>query len=135
MATSVNPLSRLVVDEDAVNLELLASTLETNVRLDLRQGGFSFLHGVRASLTSKQQILVALLAQKALHLLEPQYPEALRPQELENVTGMKGGTLRPTLKALHDARMIRADEKKAYYVPAFAIEDVAAHVAPLGGER
>jgi len=133
MTVSVNPLARLVVDEAAVNLELLASTLEDKVRLDLRQGGFSFLHGVRARLTNKQQILVALLSQKALHLLDPQYPEALRPQELENVIGVKGGTLRPILKTLSDARMVRPDANKAYYVPAFALEDAAVQL-DLKGE-
>jgi hypothetical protein len=132
MAASVNPLARLVVDEAAVDLDLLASTLEDKIRLDLKQGGFAFLQGVRARLSSRQQVLTALLSQKALHLLDAQYPEALRPQEIENVTGVKGGTLRPILKVLTDGRVIRQDANKAYYVPGYAIEDAARFLGDRG---
>lgn len=125
MTASVNPLERLVVDEVAVDLELLASTLEGRIRLDLNQAGFTFLPGVRARLSNRQQVLTALLSRKALHLLDEQNPESLRPQEIEQLTGMRGGTLRPILKVLSDRRVIRRDPKKAYYVPGYAIEDAA----------
>jgi hypothetical protein len=120
---ATNPLERLVVDEAAVDLELLASTLEDKVRIDLKQGGFAFLQGVRARLSNRQQVITTLLAWKALHLLDEQYPEGLRPQEIENVTGVRGGTLRPILKVLSDRRIIRQDANKAYYIPGYAIED------------
>jgi hypothetical protein len=126
MGTSVNPLSRLVIDEAAVDLELLARTLEDKIRLDLQRGTFTFLQGVRARMTSRQQLLIALLSQKALHLLKNDIAEGLRPLELEEVTGVKGGTLRPILKSLSDGRMIRPNEQGAYFIPAFSLEDVAA---------
>jgi hypothetical protein len=125
MTELTNPLTRLVLDEAAVDLELLASTLEAKVRLDVRQGGVSFLQGVRSTLSNRQQILTLLLAQLALHILEPQHPAGLRPQEIEARTGIKGGTLRPILKTLTDDRVIRSDASKAYYVPGYAIEDAA----------
>jgi hypothetical protein len=123
-----NPLSRLVVDESVIDLELLAGTLEPIVRLDLRQGGFAFLQGVRQRLNTRQQVLVALLSQKALHLLDERLPEALRPQEIEASTGIRGGTLRPVLKRLSDGQTISQDASKGYFVPAFAIEDAAQQV-------
>src|SRR6266568_158949 len=98
VATTNDPLSRLVVDEAAVNRELLASVLETKIRLDLGAGSFSFLPGIRERMNTRHQVLIALLAQKALHLLNAKFNEGLRPQEIEFVTGIKGGTLRPILK-------------------------------------
>jgi hypothetical protein len=125
MAASVDPLARLVVDEAAVDRELLATVLEDRARLDLSSGTFAFRPGVRDGLNSRQQVLVALLAQKALHLLKPHFPEGLRPQEIEIATGVKGGTLRPLLKVLIDRRLVRQGQDKAYIVPGYAIEDAS----------
>src|SRR6266436_3535573 len=118
-----DPLSRLVVDEAAVNRELLASVLETRIRLDLGAGSFSFLPGIRERMNSRHQVLIALLAQKALHLLNSKFNEALRPQEIEFVTGIKGGTLRPILKILVDRRLARSEADRSYTVPGYALED------------
>ena len=78
---------------------------------------------MRDRLNSRHQVLIALLAQKALHLLSGDYPEGLRPQEIEIATGVKGGTLRPILRVLTERRLIRQDPSKLYVVPAYAIED------------
>src|SRR5687767_7815845 len=107
MAVSYDPLSRLVVDEAAVDRELLASVLEGRIRLDMTHGSFAFHQGVRDRLNNRHQVLIALLAQKALHLLNEEFPEGLRPQDIELATGVKGGTLRPILKILGDRRLIR----------------------------
>jgi hypothetical protein len=124
MSVSIDPLSRLVVNEAAVDRELLAKVLENKIRLDLTQGSFAFHPGVRDRLNSRHQVLIALLAQKALHLLNNDYPEGLRPQEIEMATGVKGGTLRPILRVLSVRRLVRQDAWKSYVVPAYAIEDV-----------
>lgn len=125
MVATADPLSRLVVDEAAVDRELLATILEDKIRLDLGRGAFTFQQGVRTRLNNRHQVLVALLAQKALHLLAEQYPEALQPRELEALTGVKAGTLRPILKQFSDARMVRQDADRAYYIPGYALEDAA----------
>lgn len=129
-----DPLARLMIDEAAVNRELLASVLEDKIRLDIDQGAFSFRQGIRQRLTSRQQVIVALLSQKALHLLAEKYPEAMRPQEIEAVTGIKGNTLRPVLRLLAERRLVRQDAYKAYYVPGYAIEDAAIFLAEKGVE-
>jgi len=125
MTASADPLARLVVDEAAVNRELLASLLENKIRLDLTQGSFTFQQGMRVHLNNRQRVLIALLAQKALHLLADQYAEALLPREIDAVTGVKPGTLRPILKQFADRRVIRQDEDRAYYIPGYALEDAA----------
>jgi hypothetical protein len=125
MAATADPLSRLVVDEAAVDRELLATVLEDKIRLDLGRGTFTFQQGVRTRLNNRHQVLVALLAQKALHLLAEQYPEALQPREIEALTGVKPGTLRPILKQFSDNRVVRQNTERAYYIPGYSLEDAA----------
>jgi hypothetical protein len=132
MAATADPLSRLVVDEAAVDRELLATVLEEKIRLDIGKGAFTFQHGVRGRLNNRQQVLVALLAQKALHLLAEKYPEALQPRELEALTGVKPGTLRPILKQFSDSRVVRQDNERAYYVPGYSLEDAARLLSERG---
>ncbi len=123
--TSTNdPLARLVVDDADVDRELLASALEDRVRLDLQRGAFSFLPGVRDRLSARALVATALLAQYALHLLDDRYVAGLAPRDLEERTGVHGGTLRPILKRLADRRLIRKDGE-VYAVPGYALEQVA----------
>ncbi len=123
MIPSADPLTRLVVDEAEVNRELLASTLEGKIRVDIVRGTFVFVQRVREQLSKRQQVIVALLAHKALHLLDPKFPEALRPVDIESASGIRGGTLRPILKVLVDSDLIkRQDPERAYFVPGHSIE-------------
>jgi len=133
MTAAADPLTRLVVDEAAVDRELLASLLEDKIRLDLTQGSFTFQQGVRGQLSNRQQVLVALLAQKALHLLADHYSEALLPREIEALTGVKPGTLRPILKQLADRRIIRQNDARAYYVAGYALEEAIQLLDVSGG--
>ena len=125
MIPSSDPLARLVADEAAIDRELLATLLQDRIRLDLTHGSFSFLVGVRERLNNRQHVLTILLGQKAVHLLKGEFADGLRPQELETVTGIKGGTLRPLLKVLVDRRLIRQNQEKAYVVPGYALEEAA----------
>lgn len=127
-----DPLSRLVVDEAAVNRELLARVLENRIRLDMKAGAFSFLPGVRERMNTRHQVLIALLAQKAMHLLNAKLQEGLRPQEIEFLTGVKGGTLRPVLKILVEKRLVRPESDKSYTVPGYAVEDAATFLSDRG---
>ena len=123
MTQSADPLFRLVVDEAAIDREMLAEVLETRVRLDLTRGSFTFLPGVRDRMSNRQQVVAALLATKALHLLKDELPDGLHPQDLEAVTGIKGGTLRPLLRVLVERRVVSQSAEKAYIVPGFALEE------------
>src|SRR5687768_5763781 len=118
-----DPLNRLVADGEEVDRELLANALQNVLRLDLTRGAFAFLHGVRERLNSRQQVIAALLGQKALHLLREELAEGLRPQPIEQATGIPGGTLRPILKVLVERRLVRQDADKLYLVPSYAVED------------
>ena len=123
--SAADPLTRLVLNEAEVDRELLASALEGLIRLDLGQGAIAFQAGVRAGLSKRQIVLTALLARKALHLLAAEHAEALRPQAIEFLTGVKGNTLRPILKQLADGGLVRRDDSDGYFVPPYAVEQAA----------
>src|SRR5690554_2878862 len=111
MAAPSDPLNRLVVDTAEVNRELLASLLEDKVVIDPGKGTFSFRFGVRERLGNQGVVIAALLAQKALILMGASVAEPMMPRELEATTGIKGGTLRPILKKLADARVISRGQR------------------------
>jgi hypothetical protein len=102
----------------------LATVLERRVRLDLRAGTFMLLE--RESSSTRALVLVALLAQQALHLLDERHPAGLAPREIELRTGVQGGTLRPILKRLADQSDVRKDDETgAYSVPSYALSGIA----------
>lgn len=118
-----DPLSRLVVDQDEVNRELLAELLADKVTIDPHGGTFAFKHRVRKELRKANVILIALLARKALVLLGAEVDETVKPRELEAHTGIRGGTLRPILKKLTDEGVVLR-ESGEYKVPNHSLEAV-----------
>jgi hypothetical protein len=122
MAASADPLLRLVRNEGEVNREHLARLLDGRVGLDPERGAFGFRHGVRDRLNKRERVLVALLAQKALHLIDGKQPEALKPADIERLTGIPGNTLRPILKVLSDKGITRRDDEGAHYVASYGLE-------------
>ena len=124
MVDSADPLGRLVVDQAEVDRELIAELLADKVTIDPNATTFVFKYHVRKQLSKANVVLTALLAQKALVLLGADTSELLQPRELEACTGIRGGTLRPILKRLHDEGII-GRQSGGYMVPNHALEDVA----------
>lgn len=122
MSDTADPLSRLVVDQAEVNRELVAELLADRVTIDTSDATFAFKRQVRKQLNGAGVVMTALLAQKALVLLGAEVNEALRPRELEALTGIRGGTLRPILKKLSDEGMV-SRKTDGYVVPNTALED------------
>src|ERR1700730_11133715 len=117
MTTSGDPLTRLV-DDGEVNRELLAKVLEHQVSLDLRNGAFPFSRSRRDGLSARSLVVIALLAQQALHLLDGRHAAGLAPRKIEELSGVGGGTLRPILMRLSDQSLARKnDETGEYTIP------------------
>lgn len=135
MSSVADPLLRLVHNEAEVNREHLARLLDGRIALDPARGTFGFRHGVRDRLNKRQRVLVALLAQKALHLIEAKHPEALRPAEIERVTGIPGNTLRPILKILSDKAITRRDDEGGHFVASYGLEPAEQMLAEPGSDQ
>jgi len=74
------------------------------------------------------KILTYLLGKKALRLrgVITEDGERVSPSEIERDTGLKGGSIRPTLTKLVDGRLIRLDkDTNKYYLPDYAVAKVS----------
>jgi hypothetical protein len=126
-----DPLQRLVVNQHEVDRELLATVLEPYVTIDPSHGTFAYRKGVRDSLANRERVLVALLSRKALALLGSKTQEAAQPRQLEELAGIKGGTLRPLLRQLVTSGVLWQDDR-GYAVPNHSLHDIADSLSARG---
>lgn len=119
-----SPLKKLVVDEKALSEEALAGVLAPLASLTT-EGAVMFRPGFTGS--NRMRVLVGLLATSAAHRLGLRTADTLAPRELEELTGIKGGTLRPLLRGLVEKRLI-AGSAGSYRIPPFAFFAVAEEV-------
>lgn len=122
----MSTLDELVVSGAELDRELVATILKPFVRIDgdtasiIPQDGWE-------SLTVQRKVLVFLTARKAMRGLGLEIArEECSPMEIEAATGIRGGTLRPTLKRLADRRVIDKRRSGGYYVPNWALQRVKA---------
>jgi hypothetical protein len=128
MSQEADPLMALVVDTRQISREQLAQILKGRVLLDLQSDSFVLQPGAKARSNAGQAVLLSLLAVKALSLLKPNIPDILSPKELENVTGLRGGTIRPAVRRLSaEGLVIRRAEGYTIHSSALARVAIALH--------
>src|SRR5579871_2362029 len=94
-----DPLAKLFVEKREADLQLLADTIHPFVRIFLEGDTAEIrLTPTGNKLTAREKLLVYLLGRKAAALRSYVQNEAASPSEIENDTGIPGGTIRPTLK-------------------------------------
>lgn len=128
-----NPLERLLVDADEVNLELLASGLQPYVAIDIKSGDLHFRPDY-SMLHAKRKVLVCLLGQKAAALLGKSDGEVLTPKAIEVSTGLPGGTVRGKLLELKNERLITPDGPGKYRVAPHQIGKALEEIGVTTGE-
>ena len=112
----------LVIDAADVAREELAQVLEPYVRLT-REGEL-VLQPDFEHLAARERLIAALLAFRAGQLLELRSAPGASPQDIERLTGMAGGTVRPTLSQLLRQRIV-AREQGQYLIPAHSVRRAA----------
>jgi len=114
-----DPLDQLVMKAEEVEGEyrkLLADLLKPHVRMDPDTGKIYFVpHPPR--LNTKQHVLVYLLAKLALAQKSDKLEPVASASDVENATGLPGGTVRPKLTQLFRERVISKSEA-GYFVEA-----------------
>ncbi len=93
-------LRKLVKQEEKISEELLYDLLKDYVQITDR--GEILLTGAAGKLETKRKILIVLIAKKALKILGMTQDEKMSPKEIEQILGVKGGTVRSTLAALKE---------------------------------
>lgn len=121
---TADPLEALVIDTREVDRDRLASILDGRVGVDPEQGTIRFRPGVKEDLTIRQLALIALLAQQALHLLDEEHPEGLKPSVMAEVTGVQGNSLRAKLSQLAAEDLVYKNGEDRYVVPDHAFDAV-----------
>ncbi len=107
MTEEGDPLMELVADTRKINRDRLKEMLLGRVWLDIDAATVHLVPEERNEKGSKEAVLLALLGQKALSLLKPEkVVDAMTPKVLEEVTGLKGNTVRPLLKRLSEEGLI-----------------------------
>ena len=107
MTEEGDPLMELVADTRKINRDRLKEMLLGRVWLDIDAATVHLVPEERNEKGSKEAVLLALLGQKALSLLKPEkVVDAMTPNVLEEVTGLKGNTVRPLLKRLSEEGLI-----------------------------
>lgn len=116
-------LEDLLVSGVELDKELLASVLSPLVRIDREAVQPRFTPKWR-DLDASGKIGVYLLARKAMAALGllPSEEEATPYTQICKETGIKEGTVAPTLARLRDERLVDQTAAKKYFVPNFAIE-------------
>lgn len=121
-----DPLDDLFVDKAKLDRALLAKLIQPYIRLFGESGkaGVTTTPNWKA-LNVSQKIITYLLGRKALKLkgLLSEEEERCSPSEIENATGMKGGSIRPNLSKLADERLLQQENGK-YWVPDYALGEI-----------
>lgn len=111
----------LLVDEEEVNEELLTETVIDYVQIG-EQSGELIPKPAYDDLTAKEKIVVALLAHRARFGLDMVEDEWIKPGAIASMTGVKKGTVYPTVRDLADDGIARNSDDGGYMIPSVNVE-------------
>lgn len=125
----VEKLEDLVVDEKEQAKEFLTTTLLDFLRIT--EMGNTVTHQKMEELPSKKQVTVVLLALKAMDHLTIREEEKAGSTEINEVSGIPLGTVKPMVRALEKERLTEKENGK-YYIPEHNLEKAKKFI--VGGE-
>lgn len=108
-------LDDLLVDEEELNEELLVDTVGTYLKIGNTSGELIPEDPFR-ELDSNRKVAVTLLAQKARFELDMVEQERLSPTEISNLSGVKKGTVYPSVRKLEEEGIAQSDDGQ-YWIP------------------
>lgn len=119
---SDDPLDKLIVDENKVNRELLASILDGLVTIG-KESGQIIRQPPFDELVSKQQVAVLLLAHRVRYERDLIESEWASPAELAEESGMASGTVRPKIRELAKDDIAEENDSE-YRIPPHRFQQV-----------
>jgi hypothetical protein len=119
-------LESLLISGKEMDTKLVAQILSPYLRIDRETCDIRPLRAW-TGLKAYVKILLYLLARKAMVALDLNLPEeSASATEIMQNTGLKKGTVNPALRGFFKDRVIEQDEKRRYYIPNHALEEVKA---------
>jgi hypothetical protein len=118
-------LDDLLIDREQVNEELLREVLLPYIGIDADRKEIVPKQQWN-SLNADRKVLIYLLARKAMVVLPTVQLEieGALPKDIEDSTGIPGGTLRPKLRNLKRLGLLTQDREGRYYVPSHALSQM-----------
>lgn len=104
--------------------QLIAETIFPYVRFTSRDVFEIMFTDDGEDLTVREKLLVFLLAWKVFVIREMTTDEEATPKEMEEKTGIPGGSIRPTLKKLVDEKVIQSNNT-GYFIPNARIKRIS----------
>lgn len=101
-------LKDLISDKSSVNEDIIEKILADRVRYDAKEHEIILTKNGR-SLPAVNRALLVLVANEGWSYVDESDPVGLKPKEISEITGIKGGTLRPALRDLADENLVRSD--------------------------
>lgn len=120
MSENQRTLENLLVDEQEMNEEILHDLLTNYIRIGKQSGDLIPQKPFR-ELTAKQKTVIVLLSQRARHELEMVESEWLSPTAISNQSGVKKGTVYPTVRELDNEGLVEDDDGN-YRIPAHGLD-------------
>ena len=122
-------LESLLVTGKEVDKKLVAEMLSPYLRIDKETCDIRPLSSWD-DLRAYRKILIYLVARKAMVALGLNLPEEnASATEIMLSTGLKQGTVNPTLRRLLEDGVVAQTKERKYYIPNYAIEKVKAIVS------
>lgn len=117
-------LQKLLVSGKEIDQKIVAEVLEPFLKIDKDTYDIRPLSSW-SDLKADIKILLYLTARKAIVALGlPLSEERASATEIMQKTGMKKGTVNPSLRALFKNRLIEQSEDRKYFIPNYAIEKI-----------
>lgn len=113
-----NPLSSLMLKE-SLNKDILASILKNFIKISPENGEIILLPDY-AKLRNKEQVIIVILAFKAVYELGLRKNEVVSPKEIEQTSQLVGSTVRGILRDLIIERKLKYENGK-YEIPNFLL--------------
>lgn len=126
MSENQRTLENLLVDEQEISEEILHDLLTRYIRIG-KESGDLIPQGPFRDLTAKQKTIIVLLSQRARHELEMVETEWMSPTDISEQSGIKKGTVYPTVREINNEGLVEDDDGK-YRIPAHGLDKARDYV-------
>ncbi|CQH65255.1 uncharacterized protein HHUB_6088 (plasmid) [Halobacterium hubeiense] len=126
MSEKQRTLENLLVDEQEISEEILHDLLADYIGIGKQSGDLIPQQPFR-ELTAKEKVVIVLLSQRARHELDMVETEWMTPTEISDQSGVKKGTIYPTVRELDNDGIVE-DDDGSYRIPAHGLQEAREYI-------